>query len=353
MIQRYIWKTGKIAYPATDAVTIHFDTNGQTFDYLPGQYINVSVNVNGKQEQRSYSLCSSPYLNEQPAITVKRVEGGLVSNYLADHAHEIREWEIEGPLGIFTAEDTSHDKDQVLLIGGGSGITPLFSIAKSLLHRSAVKVSIVYASREEENTLFYQELSSLEADFPSRLQVYYAFSRHHKDKEAACRLYINERLSRLLLKKIIKSLTGENFQQATWFCCGPEGLITLAETVAESLGVPVQQLRKEYFQPVTPAQPEVKLPDCSNEVLLHFLERSNLLEVLPGKSILDTALEEGIPMFYSCKNGTCGRCVGRLLNGNVHMNANYALRDELLEEGYILLCQSFPLDNEVTVAVDD
>lgn len=352
MIQRYIWKTGKIEYPATDAVTIHFDTNGQTFDYLPGQYINVSLTVNGKQEQRSYSLCSSPYLNEQPAITVKRVNGGLVSNYLADHAHEISEWEIEGPLGIFSADASSFEKEQVLLIGGGSGITPLFSIAKSLLHRSAAKVSIVYASRMQENTLFFEELTSLEAAFPERLQVYYAFSRHDSDREADCRRYINERLNRLLLRKMIRSMTGEGMQQAEWFVCGPEGLITLTEAVAETMEIAAPQLRKEYFSPAVATQ-EVQLPDSSNEVLLHFFERSNLLDVSPGKSILDTALEEGIPMLYSCKNGTCGRCAGKLLCGKVHMKANYALREELLQEGYILLCQSFPLDSEVTVAVDD
>jgi ring-1,2-phenylacetyl-CoA epoxidase subunit PaaE len=352
MIQRYTWKTRKITYPATDAVTIHFDTNGQTFDYLPGQYVNVYITINGKTEQRSYSLSSSPYLDEAPAITVKRVEGGLVSNYLADHAHEIKEWEIEGPLGIFTADATCTDKEQVLLIGGGSGITPLFSIAKSLLHRSAVKVNIVYASRMQENTLFFEEFASLEAAFPERLQVYYAFSRHDRDREAGCRLYINERLNRLLLKKVIRSLAGEEVQQAEWFVCGPEGLITLTEAVAEGLQVPSQQLRKEYFRPLDIEQ-EIQLPDISNEVLLHFFERSNLLEVAPGKSILDTALEEGIPVFYSCKNGTCGRCAGKLLCGKVHMKANYALREELLQEGYILLCQSFPLDSEVTVAVDD
>lgn len=350
MIQRYTWKTRKIEHPATDAVTIHFDTNGQAFDYLPGQYVNVYIPINGKMEQRSYSLSSSPYLNEAPAITVKRVEGGLVSNYLADHAHEIKEWEIEGPLGIFTADVPGFEKEQVLLVGGGSGITPLFSIAKSLLHRSAAKVGIVYASRMQENTLFFEELVSLETAFPERLQVYYAFSRHDRDRDADCRLYINERLNRMLLKKMIRSM-GEDMQAAEWFVCGPEGLITLTETVADGLEVPAAQLRKEYFKPV--ATEEVLLPDVSSEVLLHFLERSNLLEVLPGKSILETALEEGIPMFYSCRNGTCGRCAGKLLSGKVHTKANYALPEELLQEGYILLCQSFPLDNEVTVAVDD
>lgn len=350
MIQRYIWKTRKIEYPATDAITIHFDTNGQTFEYLPGQYVNIYVTVNGRQEQRAYSLCSSPHLNEAPAITVKRVDGGLVSNYLADHAREISEWEIEGPLGIFTADEECFDEKQVLLIGGGSGITPLFSIAKSLLHGSAAKVGIVYASRQETDTLFLGELSALQAAFPSRLQVFYAFSRHEPDTQADCELYINERLNRLLLKKMIRKLAGDEHQKAPWFVCGPQGLIELAETVAGNMGV--QQLHKEYFRPAA-VQQEVTLPDISSEVLLHFFERSNLLEVAPGKSILDTALEEGIPLLYSCRNGTCGRCAGKLLNGKVHMNANYALREELLQAGYILLCQSFPLDNEVTVAVED
>jgi Flavodoxin reductases (ferredoxin-NADPH reductases) family 1 len=351
-MQRYTWKTRKIIYPAADAVTIQFDTNGQAFDYLPGQYVNVYITINGKTEQRAYSLCSSPYTGEAPAITVKRLEGGLVSNYLADHAHEIQEWEIEGPLGIFTADVARFAHEQVLLIGGGSGMTPLFSIAKSLLYRSAVKVNIIYASRLQENTLFFNELNLLEAEFPERLQVHYVFSRHDRERIADCRRYINERLNGPLLKEMIGAMMGEKLQKAAWFVCGPEGLITLAETVAGALEIPAQQLLKEYFNPAAAVQ-EVPLPDASNEVLLHFFERSNLLEVMPGKSILDTALEEGIPLFYSCKNGTCGRCAGKLLCGKVHMKANYALRDELLQVGYILLCQSFPLDNEVTVAVDD
>ncbi len=353
MIERYIWKTGQISRPAADAVTIHFDTNGQAFDHLPGQYINLYLTINGKREQRAYSLCSSPYLDEPPAITVKRVAGGLVSNYLADHAHEISEWEIEGPLGIFVVDEMGRDMEQALLIGGGSGITPLFSMAKSLLHQSAAKVNIVYASREQENTLFFNELKALEAAFPDRLQVYYAFSRQAPGSTPDCRAYISERLSSLLLKKIIRQLAGEGARDATWFCCGPEGLMDLVATVTAAMNVPAPQLRKEYFRPQEETAITIQLPEGSSEVLLHFFERSNLLEVKPGCSILETGLEEGIPLFYSCRNGTCGRCAAKLLSGNVHMKANYALRDELLQEGYILLCQSFPLDNEVTIAVDE
>lgn len=236
----------------------------------------------------------------------------------------------------------------MVLIGGGSGITPLYSIIKHLLLTYSTNILLVDSNKKEEEVIFADALAYMQQSFSHRLKIVQVFTGAAAHRSTKWAEIIEGRLSRIRLKKIIKQYLGEHYMNAQYFVCGPEGLLQLAAEVIDGLAVPRSQLHQEHFQPKA-EEMTLNLPQITQEVLIHHREQSNLLEVAPGKTILETALQDHMQVPYSCKNGTCGICVAKLLDGNVHMRQNYILPQQQLDEGYILLCQSHPLDNRVTV----
>ncbi|WP_143305770.1 2Fe-2S iron-sulfur cluster-binding protein [Chitinophaga vietnamensis] len=332
MQANHTWRTAAILQETKDTITIVFDTGGAPFAYKAGQFINLSVDIDGSTITRSYSFSSAPLAGTSPAITIKRVAGGIMSNYLHDHAAYVKEWRVNGPHGAFTLDQPC---DELVLLGGGSGITPLFSLANEVLQQSpGTNVTLIYSSHNEENIIFRNALHALQQQHP-QLKVHYMLSEN------------GGRINRIIAKKLIKAIPAE---RAQYFICGPSGLMKLHLEVLQALNIPAQQITTEWFQPepltVTPT-----LPDSAQEVLLHFYEQSNLLEVKPGQTIMAAALEDKIALPYSCKAGTCGICAAKLLSGNVHMAQQYALGKEALEAGMVLLCQSHPLDSNVTIEI--
>ena len=348
MKQQYSWKTACIIRETSQSVTVIFDTKGDSFSFKAGQFVNLTLSINGERVTRSYSLSSAPEHCKHPAITVKAVEGGVMSHYIISHAEEIAEWEIDGPHGLFHITDEAEHGEWVVLIGGGSGITPLYSIIKHLLLTYSTNILLVDSNKKEEDVIFADALAYMQQSFSHRLKIVQVFTGSPAHRSTKWTEIIEGRLSRIRLKKIIKQYLGEQYLNAQYFVCGPEGLLQLAAEVIHSLEIPHDQFHEEYFQPKA-EEKTVSLPQIIQEVLLHHGEQTNLLEVAPGKTILETALQDHMQVPYSCKNGTCGICVAKLLDGNVHMRQNYILPQQQLDEGYILLCQSHPLDNRVTV----
>jgi ring-1,2-phenylacetyl-CoA epoxidase subunit PaaE len=347
----YNWKTAALIRETPDSLTIVFDTGSDEFTYKPGQFVNLSLYIENKKQTRSYSLSSSPDGDEKPAITVKQVDRGWMSGYILGHAEEIEEWMVEGPHGQFYPDFDEVKDGHIVLIGGGSGITPLYSILKYALKQTSVKLTVIDANRSVNDIIFGKALKYLENNFPDRLEIWHAFSRSQPGDNASFRNTINSRLGTLVLKKILKRTPGVVTGNSYYFICGPAGLVALAQDTLHALGVPDERIWKEYFIPPKNEEKEFELPETMHEVLLHYYEQSNLLEVSPGKTILESALEDRIPIPYSCRNGTCGSCVGKLLAGNAIMKKNYSLPREMVEKGYILLCQAHPFDNQVTVEV--
>ncbi len=158
----YYWKTASVFKETEDAMTIIFETMGESFKYMPGQFINVRQIVNGETVSRSYSLSSSPGEDENPAITIKKVEGGRMSNYILQDGQNIKLWEVDGPHGSFYADLSSINKKPIVLIGGGSGITPLYSILKSFLRHSDADVVLIDCNRTWDDAIFANQITSLE-----------------------------------------------------------------------------------------------------------------------------------------------------------------------------------------------
>jgi ring-1,2-phenylacetyl-CoA epoxidase subunit PaaE len=343
----YLWKTAAIVKEAKDAVTIVFDSGQDIFTYWSGQFVNVGLRIDGEFVSRSYSLSSFPG-DDRPAITVKKVKGGVMSTYIVDHAEEIKEWSIEGPHGLFYLSDEAKDFEHIVFIAGGSGITPIYSMLKYALTHTAAIVTLIYTSKAWADKIFSAALLRIAQLYPDRLQLHLTLSQADEE-EASATNCLPGRLTKQVLKNLLQK-TAENTAGLThYYICGPNGLIALAQETLTSLVVGEAFIHKEYFTTEGLAKEQVALPDAMQEVLLHFYEQSNLLEVAPGQTILDAALTDKIELPYSCKNGTCGKCTGKLLSGQVHMSQNFVLEESRVQEGYILLCQSHPLTNDVTV----
>ena len=343
----------KVIRETKDAVTIIFDIAGSGFNYLPGQFVNVSMVINGEKLTRSYSLSSSPDLDFYPAITVKRVTDGLMSNYLVDYAEQISELEIEGPYGSFVPSESSYQSGHVVLLSGGSGITPLLSIAKSLLGKSAdVQLTLVYANRNWSDTIFAEAIEVLALEYKDRLTVFHALSQQEGQKPVFSGTLIEDRLSKLLVKKLLKQATAGKPSGADFFICGPSGLMKIYHDVLKSLQVAETNIFMERFTADDEILEQLSLPQITHEVLVHFYEQTHLIEIPPATSLLSAALKEGISFGHSCKSGTCGSCVALLTSGKVSMLKNYALTENEVAQGMILLCQSYPLSEDITIEFD-
>lgn len=343
-----IWRTAHIIPETASTVTIRFDTGDQPFIYQPGQFINLTLVINDKAITRSYSLSSVPGKDQQPTITVKAVPGGIMSNYILTHASEINEWQVTGPFGAFVPAASTWFAKHIVLLAGGSGITPLYSIARAVVDQSPdTLVTLIYASRTPEEIIFREDIASWQDNHPERIQVHHALSAHG---DADIPNLVKGRLNKLVTRKLIKQKIAEPHADVHYFICGPTGLMTMHQEMLEAMQVPAENIFLEWFSP-EPIKADEILPDAPQEVLLHFYEQSNLLDVNPGKTILEAALEDRIPLPYSCKGGTCGVCTAKLTAGKVKMRHNYALAPSDIDDGMILLCQSFPLTADVTVEI--
>lgn len=335
-----------------DTVTVCFDVQGDPFAHAPGQFINITLDIDGKEITRAYSLSSSPG-DQYPAITVKKVDQGAASTYIFKNAHEITEWKIEGPFGNFILEKEAVKERQLIFLGGGSGITPLFSMIQSMDGGAIPSPALIYANRDWNNVIFKEHLSELERR--KKISVFHALSAPQLETEDLPDEYFKGRLNRLGVKKLIKQITPEP-GNAYYFICGPEQLMQLYRESLDSLGVPSVQIYSENFYPAA-GQPDVSMPKEPIEVVVNFCdsekdyESTTLVTVQPGQDLLSAVFASGIPVKHSCKSGSCGTCWARHVSGQITMVNNYALTREEVENQAILLCQSYALDNQVTIDI--
>jgi ring-1,2-phenylacetyl-CoA epoxidase subunit PaaE len=351
MATKQIWTTAAIIKETKDTVTVVFDTGNDSFIYTPGQFIDVTLLINDLPVTRSYSLSSSREEDVNPSITVKRVNGGIMSNFINDNISSIDKWYIDGPYGNFTPVASTYTTRHIVLLAGGSGITPLYAIGRSMLSKSPdTKVTLIYSSRTTEDIIFKTSLEELAERYKGRLTSYHVLSQPKDDTALSGITVINGRLNKLIAGELIKRATDDPLNEVQYFICGPSGLMKMHREVLETLQVTAEHIYMEWFAPEA-ANEAVSLPQEPQEVLLHFYEQTNLLDVQAGQTILAAALEDRVPLPYSCKGGTCGKCIAKLISGEVKMINNYAIRRDDVDAGMILLCQSYPLNDDVTVEI--
>ncbi|RAU81641.1 ferredoxin--NADP reductase [Pontibacter arcticus] len=350
-------KVVDITPETSDAITIHFEhPDNLTIPYKPGQFLTLILPVEGKEIRRSYSLSSKPG-EPRLSVTVKRVEGGLMSNYLLNHVKVGDEIKVMEPLGNFCLTCEPTQKRNVILFGAGSGVTPLMSILKTVLAEEPNStVTLLYGNRDENSIIFKDQLLALQQQYSGRLNIAYIFSQPKFSCEH------KGRMNQSVIIKILESLQLAKVQDALYFMCGPEGMMEEVKRALQVLHVPAERILRESFvsNKLVDAQQSEQHGDVSASdedeittqtvtVIYEGAEYSFTVE--PDQTILEAALDQDIDLPYSCQAGLCTACRGKCLSGKVHLDEREGLSDAELDEGYVLNCVGHPLTSNVVIEI--
>ncbi|MGW2953591.1 2Fe-2S iron-sulfur cluster-binding protein [Streptomyces eurythermus] len=328
----------RVVREAADAVSLVLRAeDGHRLAPAPGQFLTVRV-PGGRARCYSFS-----HTAPEPAITVKRVPGGIGSNWLCDTATTGTRLTVLPPAGAFTP--SSPDAD-LLLVAAGGGITPLLPMARSALEEGKGRVVLLYANREPGTVLFRDELRRLAAAHPARLLVHHLLSS------------VQGRPRREQLAQLVAP-----YAEREVFLCGPEGFMAAATDALRSQGVPRGRLRREVFVSLsgdvfseTPAPPSEggtapAAPRDGAGLTVDIDERSHSLTWPAATTLLDTLLAAGIDAPFSCREGSCGACACRVVRGEVDHGTGGALTPEDRAEGYVLACRARPRGGRPAVHV--
>ncbi|MEU6220988.1 1,2-phenylacetyl-CoA epoxidase subunit PaaE [Streptomyces sp. NPDC047022] len=322
----------------------------EDYRHSPGQHLALRRTVDGTEVRRTYSICSAAPApdGEGPdtlRVGVRLVEGGAFSAYALKEIAVGDELDVMTPAGRFTLEPAAGLYAAVV---GGSGITPVLSIAATLLAREPqARFCLVRSDRTTASTMFLEEVADLKDRFPERFQLVTVLSREEQQAGLPSGRLDEERLSALLPALLpVQSVAG-------WFLCGPFGLVQSAERTLRGLGVPRARIHEEIFHvdDGTTAGPSIPAPVHST-VTARLDGRGGTWPVQDGESLLETVLRNRADAPYACKGGVCGTCRAFLVSGEVRMDRNFALEPEETDAGYVLACQSHPVTETVELDFD-
>lgn len=329
-----------------DTKTFLFErTDGKPFTYKAGQFLTFLIPQHGHEVRRSYSMSSAPGADDFPAITVKRIPNGEISRFWV---HSVQVGDILAalpPAGRFVLEKPEGKPHDIILLGAGSGITPLFSLMKqALIEENENRVTLIYASRNTKTALFSNRIQQLQRQFPERLNVIQIYSQPSDDWTG-----IRGRINNTRLEQLVSKSLGFSPDLARFFICGPYELMRSMEITLHFMGFASSQIRKESF--VIPHVPKPETVSFPHTIDLHFRDKDYKLLVPAHTTILDAALSAGIHLPYSCKGGRCSACAGICKKGAVRMSVNEVLTDRDLKEGWILTCSAYVDSDDVKVEI--
>ena len=334
-----------------DAISIVFKNPQNEIDYKAGQYITLILKIDGEEVRRTYSLSSSPGTEEDLIVTVKKIEGGNVSNYLNHELKAGDKIQVLQPMGNFTTEFHKDNERTLLLFAGGSGITPLISILKTLLVKEPKSRAIlIFQNRNLQSIIFKELIDSLSDKYARNFKAIHILSKPEKSWDGK-----TGRLNADMVKTII-SESGINLKNTEVFFCGPAGMMDTAERAMIELGVDKSQFYRESFVAASPTKEEKekqkKFSEGTSLVKIILDGEEHELMVSENDFILETALDHDIDIPFSCQSGLCTTCRGKLVSGKVTMEDPDGLSDDEIAEGYILSCVSHPASGEIKIEID-
>ncbi|MEU5893259.1 1,2-phenylacetyl-CoA epoxidase subunit PaaE [Streptomyces sp. NPDC047461] len=345
-----------------DAAALTFDIPdrlAEEFAFLPGQCLTLRREFDGRDERRAYSICSPA--GTPPRIGVRAVPDGLFSSWLVHGVRPGDVLDVMGPVGAFTPDltDAGHPghHSHHVLVTAGSGITPMLSIAASVLGADdASRITLLYGNRRTGTVMFADELADLKDEYPARFQLAHVLSREPREAELLSGRLDTERLTALL--DALVDVSGVDH----WWLCGPHGMVRDARTILSGLGVPADRVHQELFHaddepPAPPARPTAD-PDGAirdvpaSEVTVVLDGRATTFSVPHHRSVLDGAQQARPDLPFACKGGVCGTCRALVTHGQADMRRNYALEPAEVSAGYVLTCQTFAASDTLTVDFD-
>ena len=350
----YKLKVDKIKRETKDAVSIRLlvpPPLKANFAYKAGQYLTLHAMINGEDVRRSYSVCSSPYKDAMPTIAVKQVEDGRMSTFLNQVIKEGDLIDAMPPMGKFTVEPTGQSNTHYFLFGGGSGITPMQSIALTVLGEEPnAKVTLVYANRNEESIIFKEDIDGLVEQYGNRFEVI-----HILENPSESWTGLKGMLNEMKVKQLISQKTSAPNGDTSYFICGPNGLMQLVEGTLQNMGIDADKINLEYFTAVErKKEDEAVIEDdgSSKQVTVDVYGDCQTITVEPGKTILESAQDAGMDPPFSCTVGVCTTCRARVTKGKVRMDEREGLSDAEIEDGYVLTCQAHPITSEVELTYE-
>jgi ring-1,2-phenylacetyl-CoA epoxidase subunit PaaE len=344
--------------PDTDeAVIVQFDVPEalrESFCYAPGQHLTLRHEIEGKEQRRSYSICTG--LDDGALrIGVRRVPGGVFSNWISEHLKEGDAVQVMAPQGRFGTLRPGDEGRHYLGIAGGSGITPILSIMRTVLAREPEsRFTLIYGNRYQKSTMFKEELEDMKNRYLTRLVLHHVFSREQMDAPLNSGRMTREKIGEFL-SKLVDPKTVDQV-----FVCGPYEVNDEAEAALLAAGIPQEHIHIERFGiPLptagAPVQPPLREGDAEHARVV--IVRDGVSREIEFRktdpSILDAAAAAGLEVPFSCRSGVCCTCRAKLLEGEVRMERNFALEKHEVAAGYVLTCQAHPLSERVVLSFDE
>ncbi|GAA5171034.1 phenylacetate-CoA oxygenase/reductase subunit PaaK [Pseudonocardia eucalypti] len=336
-----------------DAAAVTFEIPDELraeYAFRPGQYLTLRQNVDGREERRSYSICAPA--GAPPRVGVRRIDGGLFSSWLVDRVRAGDRVEVAPPSGTFSPARIARGEHHGL-IAAGSGITPVLSIAASVLAaHEDTHVTLLYGNRRTDTVMFAEELADLKNRYGPRLHLVHVLSREPQEADIG-----SGRLDEPKLRELLTLLVDTDGVDH-WWLCGPLGVTEAARGVLESLDVDAKRVHRELFY-VDEPPPELHHPDDpapldgeTAEVTVVLNGRSTVLTLPRTEPVLDAAQRVRADLPFACKGGVCGTCRALVTDGEVRMRRNFALEPAELAAGYALTCQALPTTDTLTIDFD-
>lgn len=348
-------RVAEIVPETSEANSIRFEVPPdlrERFAFKAGQHLTLRATLEGEEVRRNYSLCTAP--DEQDwMVTVKRIGGGLFSNWVGDRLKGGDTLEVMPPHGSFTTQFDPSRSRHLVAIAGGSGITPVMSLIKTTLkYEPNSRFTLLYGNRDSSSIIFLEALAALKDKHLGRFEIY-----HFLDAEEQDIALFNGMLDRTRLEEAIPALVPDAGDVDGWFICGPGPMMDAAEGVLLDRNVPRDRIHIERFTADRPAGAVVReIADLQTQaegvtVSVTLDGRTRRVPFTAG-NILDSARAAGLPAPFACKAGVCATCRAKVTKGKVEMAVHYGLTDDEVADGYVLTCQSVPVGDGVAVDYD-
>jgi ring-1,2-phenylacetyl-CoA epoxidase subunit PaaE len=337
-----------------DAISIAFAQPASgALAYKSGQFLTLITTVQGKEVRRAYSLCSSPFVDKDLVVSVKRVDKGLMSNWLPDNLKVGAKLKVMEPMGQFTTEFRKENKRHLILFAGGSGITPMMSIIKSLLNQEPDSIcSLIYCNRDIDSIIFKNQFDKFQTAYEGRLHVIHILDNAPMNWQGYSGL-----LNKEMLTKLFERIPDWGIDKTTYLMCGPEGMMKNVDILLAEHKIPQTKIFKESFVTGVIDKPKKEEQTSSTSekktrlVTIRYDGNEYKIMVDHNRTILETALDQGIDLPYSCQSGLCTACRGKALSGQVKLDEEEGLSKSERAEGYVLTCVGHPMTDDVVIEI--